>query len=86
MRIPTTGACQPEELLGCFKSVIHDHLAGKHTIGVYPLLPDETCWFLLADFNKKTWQEDSVVFLETCVEMGISAALERSRSGNGGHI
>lgn len=33
--------------------------AGKHTIGVDSVLPDETCWFLAADFDKKTWQADS---------------------------
>lgn len=78
--------CEHRKLLPVTNQVIHDHLAGKRAIGVYPLLPDETCWFLAADFDKKTWQEDSVAFLETCGEMGISAALERSRSGNGGHI
>jgi len=25
---------------------IYNHLIGKLTIGIYPLLPDETCWFL----------------------------------------
>lgn len=66
--------------------IIQDHLTGKHTIGVYPLLSDETCWFLAADFDKKTWQEDAGAFLDTCNRMGISAALERSRSGKGGHV
>ncbi|MEO8026939.1 MAG: restriction endonuclease subunit R, partial [Bryobacteraceae bacterium] len=65
---------------------IHDHLAGKHTIGVYPLLRDETCWFLAADFDKKTWQEDTSAFLETCRMLEVPARLERSRSGKGGHI
>ena len=37
-------------------AVIESHLLGKETIGVYPLLPDETCWFLAADFDKKTWE------------------------------
>jgi hypothetical protein len=66
--------------------VIRNHLTGKCTIGVYPLLTDESCWFLAADFDKKTWQEDAGAFLETSREMGVSAALERSRSGNGGHV
>lgn len=66
--------------------VIENHLLGKETVGVYPLLPDETCWFLAADFDKKTWEYDSQAFLETCREMGVPAALERSRSGKGGHI
>ena len=64
----------------------YDHLAGLHTNGVFPLLPDETCWFLAADFDKKTWRNDVAAFLETCREMNVSAALERSRSGNGGHV
>ena len=55
-------------------------------IGVYPMLPDETCWFLVVDFDKATWKEDAEVYLETCTEFGVAAALERSRSGNGGHI
>lgn len=50
------------------------------------MLPDETCWFLAADFDKKTWEYDSLAFLETCQELNVPAALERSRSGEGGHI
>lgn len=65
---------------------IHAHLAGKQTLGVYPLLLDETCWFLAVDFDKKTWQVDAVAFLATCRELKVPAVLERSRSGNGGHI
>jgi superfamily II DNA or RNA helicase len=65
---------------------IHAHLAGKQVLGVYPLLPDETCWFLAVDFDKKTWKEDTVAFLTTCRELKVPAALERSRSGNDGHI
>src|ERR1035437_9729613 len=40
-------------------AVIEDHLLGKETIGVYAVLPDETCWFLAADFDKTTWEYDS---------------------------
>jgi len=67
-------------------AVIEDHLLGKETIGVYALLPDETCWFLAADFDKTTWEYDSLAFLETCQDLNVPAALERSRSGKGGHI
>ena len=66
--------------------VIRQHLTGKKTIGIYPLLSDEACWLLAADFDKKTWQEDSLAFLATCQRAGIAAYLERSRSGNGGHV
>jgi len=78
--------CENREFKPLTDQVILDHLLGKHTIGVYPLFPDETCWFLAVDFDKKTWQEDAVTFLKTCEEIGVSAALERSRSGKGGHI
>lgn len=56
------------------------------TVGLYPMLTDETCWFLAIDFDKATWKEDTAAFLETCRSFAVPAALERSRSGNGGHI
>jgi superfamily II DNA or RNA helicase len=65
---------------------IEDHLRGRQTIGIYPLLADESCWFLAVDFDKKTWQDDALAFLDTCRELDVPAALERSRSGNGGHV
>ena len=55
-------------------------------MGVYPMLQDETCFFLAADFDKTHWQEDAGAVLETCRRMNLPAALERSRSGNGGHV
>jgi|HubBroStandDraft_1064217.scaffolds.fasta_scaffold02168_2 superfamily II DNA or RNA helicase len=74
------------QLLPVTDAVIENHLLGKETVGVYPLLREETCWFLAADFDKKTWEYDSQAFLETCQELNVPAALERSRSGKGGHI
>jgi superfamily II DNA or RNA helicase len=78
--------CNYREFLPVGDSVIFDHLAGKITIGVYPLLFDETCLFLAVDFDKSTWKEDSKAFIETCRELNIPASLERSRSGNGCHV
>jgi len=78
--------CENRRLLPVTDEVIHNHLMGRQTIGVYPLLSDETCWFLAVDFDKVTWKEDSGAFLKTCEGMGVPAALERSRSGNGGHV
>lgn len=66
--------------------VVRGHLVGDHTLGIYPLLQDETCWFLAVDFDKKTWQKDAAAFLTVCCELNVPAALERSRSGNGGHV
>ena len=78
--------CQNRNLLPVTEEVLRDHLQGKHTIGVYPLLTDDRCWFLAADFDKKYWQDDILTFLKTCNEMSIPAAVERSRSGNGAHL
>jgi len=65
---------------------IQKHLGGIQQIGVYPLLQDNTSWFLVADFDKKNWEEEAVNFLNACKEKNIPAYLERSRSGNGGHV
>src|SRR5260370_10101156 len=43
--------------------LVRGHLVGDHTIGVYPLLQDETCWFLAVDFDKRTWQKHATAFL-----------------------
>ncbi|MGL5235370.1 MAG: TOTE conflict system archaeo-eukaryotic primase domain-containing protein, partial [Empedobacter falsenii] len=65
---------------------INKHLNGVQQIGIYPLLQDNTSHFLVADFDKQNWKEEAVSFLNTCKEKGISTYLERSRSGNGGHV
>jgi hypothetical protein len=54
--------CENRELVPVTDEVIQAHITGKHTIGVYPLLPDETCCFLAADFDKVTWKEDAAAF------------------------
>jgi superfamily II DNA or RNA helicase len=76
--------------------IVRSHLQGKDVThlekpepfvaGVYPLMADETCWFLAADFDKQSWQRDALAFLTTCREKGVPAALERSRCGNGAHV
>lgn len=65
--------------------VIYEHLAGKRTVGVYPLLADDTCHFLAADFDEAEWKEDAQAFVQSCHELGVPVALEISRSGNGAH-
>lgn len=65
---------------------IQKHLNGIQQVGIYPLLTDNTTWFLAADFDKQNWKEEAVAFLNACKEKNIPAYLERSRSGNGGHV
>jgi superfamily II DNA or RNA helicase len=66
--------------------VIKNHLTGRQTIGIYPLLPDETCWFLAVDFDKKSWMADAAAFVAVCRQFQVPVAVERSRSGNGAHV
>ncbi len=62
------------------------HLQGRATIGIYPLLRGDTCTLLACDFDKGTWVLDALAYLDACHANGVPAALERSRSGNGGHV
>lgn len=55
-------------------------------MGVYPMLQDESCYFLAADFDGEDWRDDAAAVLGTCRKWGLPAALERSRSGNGAHL
>ena len=65
---------------------IQKHLNGKQQIGIYPISNDNTTWFIVADFDKQNWQKEAIAFIEICKEKKIPAYLERSRSGNGGHV
>jgi len=86
------GECPHQAFIPPSEDVIEKHLrggdvrSGDFVAGVYPLLQDETCWFLAADFDKESWADDARAMLATCHAKGIAAALERSRSGNGGHV
>lgn len=84
--------CPHRRFFAVTSEAIRFHLSGRDehgrsfVMGVYPMLLDETCYFLAADFDKQSWQEDAGAFLETCHQLGVTAAIERSRSGNGGHV
>ena len=67
------------------EQVIYRHLEGRHTVGIFPMLEDDTCCFLVADFDDDGWREDAVAFMLSCREFNIPVALEISRSGNGAH-
>ena len=86
------GDCTYQAFIPTSEDIIERHLrggdprSGDFVAGVYPLLQDETCWFLAADFDKASWADDTRALLATCRAKRIPAALERSRSGNGGHV
>ena len=67
-------------------SAVYEHLSGRRTLGVYPLLPDDTTWFIAADFDGSTWRDDAVAYAASCRELSIPAYAEISRSGDGAHV
>lgn len=84
--------CRFQKYLPVTDEVLRWHLSGKDSLGrefvmgVYPMLLDEHCRFLAVDFDGEHWQDDAAAFMETCRQLEIPAALERSRSGDGGHV
>ncbi|MDP1647238.1 MAG: hypothetical protein Q8M01_03425 [Rubrivivax sp.] len=79
------GDCSKRLLIPLSDAVIYDHLAGEHTVGVYPLLEDDSCCFLAVDFDEAEWRDDARAFMQSCGALGVPAALEISRSGRGAH-
>jgi superfamily II DNA or RNA helicase len=74
---------------------VYNHLAGKDeygrdVIGLYPILEDNTCNFLCADFDDKTcehgFEKDVLAYVNVAEEWNIPCYIERSRSGNGSHV
>ena len=75
-----------KKLLPLTNYVIKQHLLGQRIVGVYPILTDNTSYFIVADFDGATWKKDVGKLLNAYAEIGLAAYLERSRSGNGGHV
>jgi hypothetical protein len=90
------GECPNQSFIPVTDEVIEAHLRGEDRIrrngevdfvaGIYPLLFDDTCHFLAVDFDDETWSSDALAFIVTCRDTDVPAAIERSRSGNGGHV
>jgi hypothetical protein len=86
-RITKCSDCKNRDFVPVCDNVIRGHLLGSEpqkqssrdfTIGVYPILKNETCKFLAVDFDKESWTKDAVAFMETCEKFSIHSALERS--------
>lgn len=77
--------CPNRELLPLDDNAFRKNFEGAQVLGIYPMLKNENCYFLAADFDKDNWQENIFAFKETCMQEGIPVSIERSRSGNGAH-
>jgi superfamily II DNA or RNA helicase len=74
------------EYLPLDDEVVGRHLSGGCHVGLYPLLDDDSCWVLAADFDGTTWAPDALAYLDSASSVGLPSALERSRSGDGAHV
>ena len=84
--------CPNRRFIPVSDETIRRHLTGRDdngrdfVMGMYPMLPDETCYLLAADFDRTTWRDDVAAVASTCRKLNIPAMIERSRSGNGAHL
>ena len=78
--------CSHRQFTELDNQIIYHHLAGKQVVGLYPLLQDNTCYFLAADFDKGQWKEEVKAMSKACYNFEIPHAIEISRSGNGAHL
>ncbi len=84
--------CPNRQFVPLSNEAVTRHLTGADeqgrpfVMGLYPLLPDETCRFLAIDLDQATWREDAAAVLQAGRDLGLPFVLERSRSGNGAHL
>ena len=81
----TCASCTKKAYAVLDEKVIDDHLRGNIVAGTYPMCLDETCYFLAIDFDDGDWQKDISTLRDVCMDFDIPVAVERSRSGRGGH-
>ncbi len=84
--------CPHQDWIPVGDDTIRQHLSGRDpkgnpfTMGVYPMLLDESCHFLALDFDGEGWEDDAGILATVVKELGLPRALERSRSGKGAHL
>lgn len=99
--------CSNRNWIKLNRRVLREHLEGHKedctdVIGVYPMLADETCYFLVFDFDNhdkkketnenegvnidSTWIEDVNAMHKICQNNNVDVLIERSRSGKGAHV
>jgi len=79
-------SCHNKDYVKYTEKTVNNHLSGKMIVGIYPLLSDDTCHFLVIDFDKSSWKKDVSAISQVCESYDIPYSVERSRSGNGAHI
>ncbi len=84
--------CPHQDWIPVSDDTVRWHLSGRDakghpfTMGVYPMLPVESCHFLALDLDGEGWRSDAGILATVVKELGLPLALERSRSGEGAHL
>ncbi len=85
----TCRICNLRKLTPLSDEMIKKHLFGKHILGIYPLLTDNTCNLIAADFDDhkgtRSPLADIKLFYEVCEFNEIPCYIELSKSGMGYH-
>jgi hypothetical protein len=74
------GDCPNQSFLSVTDKTLLDQLQGRHVVGVYPLLRDETFRFLAVDLHKASWKDDVAAFSRSCEGFNLPIAIERSQT------
>jgi len=80
------GECPHRKFKPLDFNAVYDHLSGKHVAGLYPLLPDSSCYLLAVDFDKDDWRADGRALAQACRGEGMPYLIEVSQSGAGAHL
>lgn len=80
------GSCTNQAFVSLGDRELLAHLQGRAVVGIYPLFSDDTCRLLAIDLDGTSWRADARAIRETCRSLDLEPAIERSRSGNGGHV
>ncbi len=83
-------SCVHADYIPLSDEILLDHLKGNHIIGVYPLLPDNTCCFVAADFDNHNADRnsftDAKAYCECASVQDFTPYILRSKSGKGFHV
>lgn len=79
--------CNNANFIPLTDDVIRNHISkSDQRAGLYPLLKDNTCYLLAIDFDEDDWFDAMLSVYRVAKRNGIDALMERSKSGNGGHL
>ena len=62
-----------KKIIPLTKEILRQHLLGQSALGLYPILEDNTSYFLVADFDGEHWLEDAQRYIGECAKAGLSA-------------